>query len=75
MYVLSHIWLFEILLDCSPLDSSVHGMFQARIQEFVAISSSRGSSQPRDETASPVFPALQADSLPLSHQGSPNTYA
>ena len=50
MYVLSHIWFFEILLDCSPLDSSVHGMFQARIQEWVAISSSRGSSQPRDET-------------------------
>ena len=33
---------------CSPPDSSVHGIFQARILEWVAISSSRGSSQPRD---------------------------
>ena len=32
----------------SPLGSSVHGIFQARIPEWVAISSSRGSSQPRD---------------------------
>ena len=30
-------------LDCSPPDSSVRGIFQARIQEWVAISSSRGS--------------------------------
>ena len=37
-------------MDCNPLGSSVHGIFQARIQELVAISSSRGSSQPRDQT-------------------------
>ena len=36
--------------DCSPLGSSVHGIFQERILEWVAISSSRGSSQPRDGT-------------------------
>ena len=36
--------------DCSPPGSSVHGIFQARILEWVAISSSRGSSQPRDWT-------------------------
>ena len=36
-------------LDCSPgLDSSVHGIFQARILEWVAISFSRGSPRPRD---------------------------
>ena len=35
-------------MDCSPPGSSVHGNFQARILEWVAISSSRGSSQPRD---------------------------
>ena len=34
-------------LDCSPKDS-VHGIFQARILQWVAISSSRGSSWPRD---------------------------
>ena len=37
-------------LDCSPLGSSVHGIFQARILEQVIISYPRGSSQPRDQT-------------------------
>ena len=35
--------------DCTPPDSSVHGILQARILEWVAIFSSRGSSQPRDQ--------------------------
>ena len=34
----------------SPPDSSLHGIFQARILEWVAISFSRGFSQPRDQT-------------------------
>ena len=38
------------LMDCSPPGSSVHGVLQARILEWVAISFSRGSSQPRDQT-------------------------
>ena len=37
-------------MDCSPPGSSAHGILQARILEWVAISSSRGSSQPRDLT-------------------------
>ena len=37
-------------MDCITPGSSVHGIFQARILEWVAISSSRGSSQPRDRT-------------------------
>ena len=37
-------------MDCSPPGSSVHGTLQARILEWVVISSSRGSSQPRDQT-------------------------
>ena len=37
-------------LDCSPPGSSVHGIFQARILERVAISFSKGISQPRDQT-------------------------
>ena len=37
-------------MDCSPPGSSVHGIFQARILECIAISSSRGSSRPRDQT-------------------------
>ena len=34
-------------MDCSLSGSSVHGILQARILEWVAIPSSRGSSQPR----------------------------
>ena len=37
-------------MDCSPSGSSVHGILQARILEWVVISSSWGSSQPRDQT-------------------------
>ena len=36
-------------MDCSPPGSSVHGIFRARILEWVAISFSRGISQPRDQ--------------------------
>ena len=51
-------------VDCSPPGSSVHGILQARILEWIAISSSRGSSPPRDGTR--VSLHWQADSLPLS---------
>ena len=37
-------------VDCSPPGSSDHGVFQARILEWVAISFSRGFSPPRDRT-------------------------
>ena len=37
-------------MDCSLPGSSVHGIFQARILEWVAIPFSRGSSWPRDQT-------------------------
>ena len=37
-------------VDCSLRSSSVHGILQARILEWVSIPSSRGSSQPRDQT-------------------------
>ena len=37
-------------MDCSLPGSSIHGIFQARVQEWAAISFSRGSSQPRDWT-------------------------
>ena len=36
-------------LDCSPPGFSVHRIFQARILEWIAISSARGSSLPRDQ--------------------------
>ena len=44
-------------IDSSPSGSSVHGILQAGILQWVAMPSSRGSSQPRIELASPVFPA------------------
>ena len=37
-------------MGCSPPSSSVHGILQARILEWIAISFSRGSSRPRDQT-------------------------
>ena len=37
-------------VDCSPLGSSVHGILQARILEWVAIPFSRGSSRTKDQT-------------------------
>ena len=37
-------------MDCNPLGSSVHGISQARILEWVAIFFSRGYSPPRDQT-------------------------
>ena len=54
----------------APTGSSVCGIFQARILECVAISFSRRSSQPRDQTCFPI----SAASLPLSHQRSPVKY-
>ena len=48
-------------MDCSPPGSSVHGISQVRILEWVAISFFRGFSQPRNQ---------QVDSLPPHHLGS-----
>ena len=42
--------LFSGIIDCSPPGSSVHEIFQARILEWAAISSSKGSFRPRDWT-------------------------
>ena len=46
---LSHVQLCHPM-DCRPLGSSVHGISQARILEWVAISFFRGPSRPRDRT-------------------------
>ena len=47
---LSCVWFYSDLMGCKPFGSSVPGISQARILEWVAISSSRGSSWPRDQT-------------------------
>ena len=60
---------------CDPMDhgalgSSVHAILQARILEWAAMPSSKGSPQPRIE---PRSPTLQADFFfyCVSHQGRP----
>ena len=59
-------------MDCSPQGSSVHGISQARILEWVAISFSRGSSQPRAEPMSPVsaggFFTTEAPGKPINNE-------
>ena len=56
-------------MNCSLPGSSVHGNFQARILEWLPFPSPGDRPDPRIE---PESLALQADSLPLHHQGSPN---
>ena len=52
--------------DCSLPGSSVLGILQARILEWLAISNSRGSSQPRDQT---YVSCIAGRYYHLSHQG------
>ena len=59
-------------MDCSPPGSSIHGIFQARILEWVTISFSRRSSQPRDWTW--VSLIIGRMLYHLNHQGSPKVY-
>ena len=54
-------------MDCSLPDFSVHGIFQARVPEWVAISFSRRSSRPRDQT---WVSRIAGSRFTLSHQGS-----
>ena len=58
-------------MDCSPPGSSVRGILQARVLEWDAMPSSRGSSQPRE---APGFPAGQTDSSPSDPPGSFSTH-
>ena len=58
-------------MDCRPSGSSVYGILQARILQWVAISISRGSSWPRDRT--PVSCLGRRILNQLSHGGSQET--
>ena len=53
-------------MDCSPPGSSVYGILQARILEWIAVRFSRGFPNPGIQ---PRSPALQADSLPFKPPG------
>ena len=57
------LWFSLVAQLCPTLRDSVHGTLQARILEWVDISSSRGPSHPGIDPTSPLSPALQADSL------------
>ena len=50
VYSLNHVWLFCNPMGCSPSGPSVHGIFQARILEWISISFFRGSSWLTDQT-------------------------
>ena len=56
-------------MDCSPPDSSIHGIFQARVLEWVAISFSRGIFLMQGSNLG--FPHCRQILYHLSHQGSP----
>ena len=58
--------------DCSLPGSSVHGILQARILEWVAISSPGDLPNPGIKPVFPVSPALQADSLTTEQTGKPS---
>ena len=59
-------------MDCRPPGSSVRGILQARLLEWVAVFSSRESFQHSDGTCVSLSPALQMDCLPLSYWGNPH---
>ena len=65
-------WTLCDPMDCSPLGSSVHGILQERILEWVAMASSRVLPEHVSfPNTSPVSPALQMDSVPTEPPGKP----
>ena len=64
--------LFQLCdtMDCSQWGSSVHGIFQAKLLEWVAVFS-RGSSPPRDRTRISMSPALTGRFFTTGPPGKP----
>ena len=58
-------------MDCSLQGSSAHGIFQARILEWIAISCSRGSSWSRDQTCVASITYIVGRFLPAEPLGKP----
>ena len=81
MYVLAHIYVWMLSrfccvwlrghVDCSLPGSSLHGILQARISEWVAMLIFRGSYWPRDQTYVSCLLPWQVGSLPLVLPGKP----
>ena len=68
VWSLSHVQLFAIPCTVAHQASLFKGILQARILEWVAMLSSGGLPNPGIE---PKSPALQVDSFPSNHEGSP----
>ena len=62
-------------MDHSPPGFSVHGILQAKMLEWVAMPSSRGSSNPGIEPTSPLSLTLQVNSLPTEPPRKPCRYS
>ena len=71
--MISRVQLFATpwTMDYSPTGSSLQGIFQTTILEWVDISYSGDLPHPGIKPMSSASPALQEDSLPLSHRESP----
>ena len=69
--LLSRVLLFPTPWTVAHQAPPVHGVSQARTLEWAAISFSRGSSQPSDQTRVSYVSSLAGGSLPPSHLGSP----
>ena len=67
----SRVWFFSTPMDCSPPGSSVHGILQSRLLEWLPCPPPGDLPNLGTEPESPASPPLQADSLPLSHWGNP----
>ena len=59
------------LMDCSPVGSSVHGIFQARILKWVGILTPRDLPKPGTEPASLAPPALAGGFFTSDPPGKP----
>ena len=70
---LIHVWLCNPM-DYSPPGSSVHGTFQARTLEWLAISSSRGFSQARGQTCVSRISCTAGVSFTTAPPGKPLKY-
>ena len=63
-------WLFCDCMNYSPPGFSIYGIFQARILQWVAISSSRGSSHLRDQTQVPCISCITSGFFTSESPGS-----
>ena len=71
--LLNCVRLFYDPMDCSPPGSSIHGIFQARILEWLAIAFSRESFQPRDQACASRVSWIAGRLFTAEPLGKPNS--